>query len=282
MRNQYVGRQPQRRQAQWWGTTSMRTAPVTRSAWLGLGFPLSAKGQLKSVTFVGSTEPTTGTFFIGMINCCDMNNDKRIPVGGVSNYGISHLITDSTPTAKLLAAPYYFDVLAAQYAKYIVKKLAFKMEMLNADTTAVNGDFTIAWKLIKSHDDVNDLVRNSASVELIKAQPGLHMKRLNPSIANRGGAASAGTISGSVDVVKAVPKRVYFAEASEITVGEKSFNASINILDTDASVGPRIVFWVWGTFDHASIQANTFHCSLEVTYDYIAYDRIIPAVTTAP
>jgi len=244
---------------------------IPRSTYLGLGFPEKIKGVLKSTTAIKAIDTPTSQFHFALLHLCDMNNDLRT-ASAAADEGTSHLITAVTPTLTQLRAPYYFDDIAVHFVNYLIKKISWKMVILNNEAAA-SDDITVAWKLLRSHEDTNSNLKQQASVEVLKSTAGMRTRRINPTVATRTGRPSSTTIYGSYLIHKIVPKRVYFAEATEAGVGEKTFASTAAITDgAGFHASPRVVFWAWNTFDQSHISADALSVVLEVRYHYTAFN----------
>ncbi len=246
--------------------------------YLTLGLPLRVKGMLKTSQVSAALDTPTGKFYFAMLNLVDMNNDKRSAAGAAVTQGTSHVVTAATPAVALLRAPFYFNEIAVHYAHYLIRRVSFVMTIANNDTTA-GDDMTIGWKLMHSHEDTDNELRDVATVEVLRAVKGMRYIHLNPVAATRTGNKVRRTIRGSYNVFKLVPKRVYFSESSETAVGEKTFASTTAITAADTAIGPRVLFWAWKTFSQAHIDADALSMEWSVTYHYTAYDKDLPTVS---
>ncbi len=254
-----------------------KNATIDNAAWFGLGMPLRIKGQMKASLTSAGVETLANKFMFAFINCVDMNNDNRTVQGTVANEGLTHVVISTTAIARV-RAPMYFDQIASLYLHYLIRRVGWIMTIVNLDGT-LSEDITIAWKLMKSHDDTTNDIKDTTIVEKIRTTPGMNFMTLAPSTAARTGNPSKKTIKGFVNVFAMVPKRVYYTESGEATVGEKTFASTAAIIDTSAAIGPRFVFWAWKTLTEAHIDIDVLGISLDVTYDYTAYDRIVPTTS---
>ncbi len=250
---------------------------ISKSQWMGLGFPLRVKGMMRTSQVHSAVDTLTGKFMFCYINCVDMNNNQRSAQGTVGEEGVSHVVVTATGII-LLGTPHFFDQYGTFYLNYLLYKVSWVMTLACFDTTLTD-DITVAWKLIKPHDDANNTLKNTSSVEIIRATPGMNFVILSPAAAGRGGNAQRKTIRGYVNVFSIVPKRVYYSESGETTVGEKTFASTAAISEANAAIGPRFVFWAWKTFADTTLDTDTLGMSLDLIYHYTAYDRVVGAVS---
>ncbi len=254
-----------------------RVQKISRKVDFGLGFPLSIRGVMKASLVAQNVDVATSTNYFMLINCCDMNNDQRT-ASAAADEGVSHLVTAATPTVTRLRTPHYFDQVAGHYRHYVITKCSFIAKIQLVDTT-VEDDVTIAVKLMTPHDDTAQLLRNIDQVEIIRSTPGMRFYSLKPMNAARGGGHQTVTIRGVCNVIKAVPKRVYYAEALETTVGEKTFASTTAINDTNGSIAPRFLFFGWRTWAEATLTTDSLSVSVDVNYHYTAYDRVLATIS---
>lgn len=254
-----------------------KTQRIAKVARIGLGLPLALRGVMKaSLVAKDLDSPTSKKYFL-MINCCDMNNDQR-SASAAAVEGITHVVNAVTPTVTLLRTPHYFDHIGNLYKHYIITACSFVLTLLLVDTD-VEGDIVIAVKLLKSHDDTDNTLRNTGSAEIIRSTPGMRFYNMKPSAAERGGGHQTVRITGYCNVIKNVTKRVYYTESGESKTGEKTFASTAAISQIESAICPRFMFWAWKKWDEAIMAANSLSMSLDVNYNYTAYDRFPAAVS---
>ncbi len=256
------------------GSRGPKKSPGSNSTWMSIGFPIKISGVLKSYYANANLESPTGEKYLGVINLCDMNNDQRTAQGTVANEGTSHWVTGGAPVISQIFTPYYFDTLKGLYKNYLIKKIHIRLQICNIDVSTQD-DITIAYKLLRGHDDESEDLRGATTAELIICQPGIKLLHLNPQAAARTGRPSRQTINLTYDVMKMVPKRLYFAEATEAGgVGEKDFSATTGYSRGTAAQAPRVMFWAWKTFTGNSVDADSLSLEQNIWYTYTAYNRI--------
>lgn len=266
-----------------WGDRSKLSGPSSTSGWLSLGFPPQVRGILKSYLGIANMDSPTVGFKIIAINMCDMNNDQRAVDGTPADEGVSHVVTAAS-TITQLPTPYYFDTLKSLFFHYIIQKVDYLITVTNAGT-GIATDITVAWKMMRPHDDGANEVMNSTSPEIIMSQDGIRTKKINPSNAARNGKQTM-TIKGSYNCVKSIPKRIYYTEGQHQAsgdaagnVGEQEFASTIGFDSTQQSKQPRLAVWAWNTFTNLTTTTDALDVTILLKYHYRAYDRNMPAVS---
>lgn len=248
----------------------------------------------------GASHVTPQTNPFGLVSMGFWENDSAVSVNATS-----------------VEDPYYYDQMAALYAKYMVLRTNIKLYITNNDASGTE-DVTIAWRLFKPGEDPTGALglgmQTPADVQRLIALGNVKMVRLgNRTDNNRNNCSRmvklsvnpAGFISRErISGQSSVNQGYGVAGTTQIDrpdfVGAQDFRDLIfdntehpwgglpadgtpnNVLDatyTASHQAPVIIFYAWRTssMDHTSVQQLTITCTRDQTVSL--FDRIIPAAS---
>ncbi len=247
---------------------------------LGIGFPPRMTGILKMFKTIKNVTSEATRFFIGQFALCDMNNDQRAGTVPSTNGGTSCWVIGSAGASlSQYRTPYFFDTLKTLYTEYYITKIKMITTFFSEDAD-LQDDITVAYKTFKPHDDEGELVRNSASAELIASQDRVRTFKIAPLNAGRN-SKQKHTLVQTWIPKNWIPARVWFSEQSlqPGAIGARTFTDTDLVTPAEASHAPRCIYWAWNSRNEALIQDNALSIETKCYYTYTAFGRKLPAVS---